>query len=102
MHRGEAVIEWSPKGGNLVLEDGRGIKIVWSNNYAPLDCFILVDSSATRWIVKRDMLTGDRLTAMYVRNDNDPSKVDLYVRTVVNAELVDPKGVKAFRFEKGN
>lgn len=71
---------------------------MWSNRYAPLDRFLLVDPAATRWLVKPDEFTGGRLTARLVENAKDRDKVDFYVRTIVNAELVNVDGVRPFRF----
>jgi hypothetical protein len=89
---------WDSGGMFFVLGDGREIKIVWSNKYAPLDHFILVDPAATRWTVKPDVKTRKRLTTMFVENDDDPSKVDFYIKTVVSAKLVNKVGVRFFRF----
>jgi len=99
IHAGEPIIRWSPShGANFVLEDGRELKIVWSNKYAPLDCFILVDRSATHWTFKPDSSSGGRLTAIYVENEKDIGKVDFYVKTVVNADVINRTGVRLFSF----
>jgi hypothetical protein len=99
MHRGEGVIRWRPGGASFVLEDGRELRIIWSNKYAPLDRFIMADPSASRWLFKPDPQTHDRLTVMFVENARDAKKVDFYVRTLIHVGLVNPEGVKQFRFE---
>jgi hypothetical protein len=99
MHRGMGGIRWEPRGAYFALEDGRALRIIWSNKYAPLDRLLLVDPSATRWLVKPDEHTGERVTAMFVENAKDPKKVDFCVRTLVNAILVNVEGVKSFRFD---
>lgn len=93
-------LKWDAGKSFFVLEDGRELRILWSNKYAPLDQFVLVDPSATRWRVKPDPTTGDRLTAVFVENEKDPTtKIDILVGTQINAELVNPNGVKRFKFE---
>lgn len=82
----------------FVFEDGRELRVYWSNRYVPLDHFVLVDPSATHWIVKPDSDTGGRLTATFVENDKDPNKIDFLVKTVVAADLIDRERVKAFDF----
>jgi hypothetical protein len=83
----------------FVFEDGRELRVYWSNRYVPLDHFVLVDPSATRWLVKPDSDTGGRLTAEFVENEKDSSKIDFLVKTVVVADLIHRDRVKAFAFE---
>jgi hypothetical protein len=90
---------WDSKGPLSVLSDGRNLRIIWSNMYAPLDKFILVDQSAIRWIVKPDLSTQLRLTALFVENAKDPNKIDFYIKTVARAELSNMSRVKLLRFE---
>ncbi|HKM51637.1 MAG TPA: hypothetical protein VJZ75_10715 [Candidatus Bathyarchaeia archaeon] len=81
------------------MSDGRELRVHWSNKLAPLENFILVDPSATSWVVKPDEDTGERLTAAFVENDKEPStKVDFYVRTVFASSMIDAKGIRPFRF----
>jgi hypothetical protein len=89
---------WDSGGMFFILGDGRELKIIWSNVYAPLDHFILVDPSATHWIVKPDMKTKNRLTAMFVENENDPAKIDFYIKTTVGAQVINTGGIRFFRF----
>lgn len=83
----------------FVLEDGRELRVYWSNRYVPLDHFVLVDPSSTHWIVKPDSDTGGRLTSTFVENDEDPNKIDFLVKTVVAANLIDRERVKSFDFQ---
>ena len=83
----------------FVFEDGRELRVYWSNRYVPLDHFVLVDPSATHWIVKPDSDTGSRLTAVFVENDKDSNKIDFLVKTEVVADLIDRERVKTFVFE---
>lgn len=93
-------IKWERNCTKFVMKDGRELRIFWSNMYAPLNEFILIDPAATRWTVKPDEETGDRLSAFFVKNANDPvTKVDFYIRTIANAVVLDANRVKAFAFE---
>jgi hypothetical protein len=97
---GTRPIKWGDGESHFVWENGKELRIRWSNKYAPLDCFILIDPLATRWYVKPDAKTGDRLTAVFVEDEKDPKKkIDFLVTTEVSARLVNPNGVKLFRFE---
>lgn len=97
---GKWPIRWEDGKSFYLLEDGRELRMFWSNKYAPLDHFVLVDPSATRWCVKPDRNSGDRLTAVFVENERDPKmKIDFLVETVVSAQLVDPNGIRLFKFE---
>ncbi len=82
----------------FILGDGRELKIIWSNVYARLDHFILVDPSATRWVVKPDLKTKNRLTAIFAENENDPAKIDFYIKTTVGAKLINRGEIRFFRF----
>jgi hypothetical protein len=95
---GVGAIRWGRHGDYLLSDEGKELKMYWSNMYAPLDYFVLVDSSATRWVVKPDSKTGGRLTAMFVENVKDSAKVDFYVKTVVSSELIHPERIKLFKF----
>ena len=99
IRQGVGVVRWGPGTGTYISDGGRELKIFWSNMYAPLDCFILVDPTATRWIVKPDSKTGGRLTATFVEDVNDWSKVDFYVKTVVCEELLHRERIKLFKFD---
>ncbi len=97
---GEGGIKWERHSTKFAMRDGRELRIFWSNKYAPLNEFILIDPAATLWIVKPDEETGDRLNAFFVQNANDPAtKVDFYIKTVVSATLADVNRVKVFAFE---
>jgi len=97
--RRTGVIKWESGTAYFVLEDGGQLRILWSNKYAPLDHFSLVDASATRWVVKPDPISGNRLTASFVENEKDLSKVDFLVKTVISAELINLNGVELFKFK---
>jgi hypothetical protein len=93
-------IRWEYRSTKFVMKDGRELSIFWSNKFAPLDKFVLIDQSATRWVVKPDPDSGDRLTAFFVQNEKDPqNKVDFYIKTVGTARLVASERVKLFRFD---
>jgi len=97
--RPTVAIKWERGQAYFVLEDDRELKMFWSNKYAPLDHFVLIDPSATRWVVKPDPFSGKRLSATFVKNEKDLNKVDFLVKTVTSAELVNSNGVKLFKFE---
>jgi len=97
---GTRPVKWGDGESLFVWEDGKELRIRWSNKYAPLDCFVLIDPLATRWYVKPDAKTGDRLTAIFVEDEKDPkTKVDFLATTVVSARLVNPDRLKLFKFE---
>lgn len=83
--------------------NGLPIRVIWSNNVAPLRQFILADQSATRWIVKPDPQTGERLSVTLVENQREPKrKVDLLARTFFRAELKDQTKIIPFDFQKSD
>jgi hypothetical protein len=99
MHGRTTGMRWELGRSYLVLEDGREFRLFWSNKHAPLDYFVLVDASATRWVVKPDPAMSGRLTTMFVENERDSAKIDFLVKTVVSADLINANGIKAFSFE---
>jgi hypothetical protein len=89
---------WGTRAGHILLQ-GKEIKVFFSNKFAPLEHFILVDRSATRWYVKTEDQFRGRILATLVENEKDPDKVDFLVKTVVKADLVNPNRVRIFSFE---
>lgn len=85
---GEVTLRWGSGTTDLVLVDGRELRIYWSNKYAPLEDLVLIDPSTTKWAIKPDKETTRRLTSVFVENAKDPGKVDFFIRTVFRAELV--------------
>jgi len=93
------VLRWRPGESFFVLKDGMELKIVWSNKYAPLDCFVLVDPSATLWCVKPDPVTGNRLRTFFVQNQKESTKIDFLVKTIIGTQVMNSDKIRMFRFE---
>lgn len=97
--KGIQPIRWGEGETFLVSEEGKELRMFWSNRGAPSDHFALIDRSATSWCVKPDSATGNRLTTVFVDNKKNPlTKIDFLVKTVVAAQVTNPAGVKLFKF----
>jgi len=55
-------INWNATPKEALLTNGAGLKLFWSSGAAPLDKFVVLDSSRMTWRFKVDAQTGGRLT----------------------------------------
>ena len=76
----------------LVMADGRRLPVIWSSNAAPLTRFVVADTAAGLWTVKRDPETGHRLTVAIGRPESRPQAVVFLAETVAKYEIADPRG----------
>ena len=89
--------QWCEFGGepglHLVrIPEGPTLRVFWSTKYTPLNRFVIVDSSRTRWTVKLDPETQERLTVVIGEPGNQPGSVMFLAETVAKFEIMDPNG----------
>lgn len=86
-------IDWgSDPHETLVMADGTRLPVIWSSNAAPLNRFVIADTSAGIWNVKLDPETHHRLTVAIGRPESPPEAVVFLAETVAKYEVVDPNG----------
>jgi hypothetical protein len=83
-------IDWSSSPTELLMvPGGPRLKIFWSSGLAPLDRFVVLDSSKALWRVKLDPMTNHRLTVMIGEPETPPESVMFLAETVVKFEVLD-------------
>ena len=76
----------------LILPNDRRVEVFWSSRAAPLDRFVVLDSSAGTWNVKLDPETGHRLTVAIGETESPRDSVVFLAETVITYEITDPRG----------
>jgi len=87
-------VDWnaSPREA-LIVPNSEPLKLFWSSQVAPLDRFVIYDSRAVTWEVKRDPGTKSRLTVAIGERESRPSQPDAVMflaETVVKCTIANP------------
>lgn len=80
----------------LVVPGLEPVKLFWSSQVAPLDRFVIYDSKAVTWEVKRDPDTRSRLTVAIGQRESRPSQPDAVMflaETVVKCTIANADSV---------
>jgi len=93
-------IDWnSTPRGLLKLPGGPSLPIYWSNGLAPLDRFVVLDSTKTLWRVKLDPITAHRLTVVIGEPPTQIHTVRFLAETVAKYEILDPAAIHSILVE---
>ena len=87
-------VDWNSPGGELLMvPGGPRLRVHWSSGLTPLDRFVVLDSSKTRWRVKLDPSTNRRLTVAIGEPVAQPDAVMFLSQTVAKYEIPDPRAI---------
>lgn len=78
----------------LVPDKNTKLKIFFSSKNIPFEDIIILDKSAGIWTYKIDERTGERLFVDIKEYEKDKTKVDVYVRTLVNFRITNPEKIR--------
>jgi len=93
-------VDWTNREGKLVVTPGGpALSIYWSSRLAPLDRFVILDSSKTRWRVKLDAISSHRLTVAIGKPEAPPGSVMFLAETVAKFEILDSLAIRAVPVE---
>jgi hypothetical protein len=93
-------IDWdSTPPGLWKLPGGPSLQIHWSSGLAPLDRFVILDSTKNLWKVKLDPVTAHRLTVVIGEPNAQPHTVRFLAETVVKYEILDPGAIYSILVE---
>ncbi len=79
----------------IKIPEGRKLKFMSATKYAPLTKFVVFDSSQTRWTVKLDPETHERLTVAIGEPKDQSRSVMFLAETVAKFEVLDWGGVRS-------
>ncbi len=92
--RNAPCLDWTQRPERLTINNEISLKIYWSNNYAPLYEFILMDSNMGIWYVKPDPETGMAITVQIGISKLYPDEVEVLCKTVAKYTLSNPESVR--------
>lgn len=92
-------LDWSSRPGEKLTLPGIEVRVLTSSNIAPLDRFIIFNTSNSLWSVKPDPVTGNALWVALGRSALYPDEVEWIAETVVKHELKQPEATCAIPVE---
>ena len=97
----EVTIDWASSPRRVVLPGGLSLKFFWSYSAAPLDRFVVFDSTKVLWRVKLDPITKARLTVAIgePRIATGEDAVVFLAETVAKFEIADPRAFYAISLD---
>lgn len=76
------------------------LKIIGSSNFIPFNDIIILDKKSSIWTHKVGQFSSNRLDITIKENEKDNSKVNVLVRTIINLNIENPKGLKVLKIKR--
>lgn len=72
---------------SLIIDPTTILKVKYSSRYAEFDNVIITTKEANLWQYRQDIETGERITAKFDWNQDDPQNTSLLVKTIFNFQI---------------
>lgn len=83
----------------LLYDENTDLRLFFPLNIASFDDIVILDKSVGIWTYKVDERNGERLFIDISEYEKDKSMVDLYVRTLINLRIINPRRARILRFQ---
>jgi len=82
-------IDWSSGNGRILNIENCNLRTIWSNKFAKLRSFVILDSSAGIWYVKPDVENNNRITIAIGESEQHPEYIEYWVETLAYYKISD-------------